>query len=96
MQESKKPVAGRPKGTKSFVPAPAIAFGKAVRARRIEVGLSQEDLASTASVERSHMGKIERGEHMPNFVLILRLAIALNIPAGELVDKAVSLIDEAY
>ncbi len=92
MQASKKPIAGRPKGTKSFVPAPAIAFGKAVRAHRIQAGLSQEDLANKASVERSHMGKIERGEHMPNLVLILRLATALEISAGELVDQAVKLI----
>ena len=39
------------------------------------------------------MGKIERGEHMPNLVLILRLATALEISAGELVDQAVKLIE---
>ena len=38
------------------------------------------------------MGKIERGEHMPNFVLILRLAKALQVRPGELVDKAVALM----
>ncbi|MEY4725744.1 MAG: hypothetical protein RLZ36_371 [Pseudomonadota bacterium] len=96
MQEPKKPLAGRPKGTKSFDPAPALAFGKVVRSRRIEVGLSQEELANIASVERSHMGKIERGEHMPNLVLILRLADALKITAGELVNDAVDLIERAY
>ena len=92
MQEHKKPTAGRPRGTKSFDPAPAIAFGAAVRERRLKVGISQEELASTAQVERSHMGKIERGEHMPNFVLILRLAKALNLKPGQLVDRAVELI----
>lgn len=92
MQEPKKPTAGRPRGTKSFDPAPAIAFGSAVRERRLKIGISQEELASTAQVERSHMGKIERGEHMPNFVLILRLAKALDIKPGQLVDRAVELI----
>ena len=92
MQEHKKPTAGRPKGTKSFDPAPAIAFGKAVRERRLQIGISQEELANRAQVERSHMGKIERGEHMPNFVLILRLANALQISPGTLVDSAASLV----
>lgn len=92
MQERKKPTPGRPQGAKTFDPAPALAFGTAVRERRLVVGLSQEELAARATVERSHMGKVERGEHMPNFVLILRLAKALDISPGALVDRAVELI----
>lgn len=92
MQERKKPTPGRPQGAKTFDPAPALAFGAAVRERRLEVGLSQEELAAGAAVERSHMGKIERGEHMPNFVLILRLARALGVTPGKLVDRAVDLL----
>jgi len=34
------------------------------------------------------MGKIERGEHLPNLVLILRLAKALSVRPGLLVDRA--------
>jgi hypothetical protein len=29
-----------------------------------------------ADVEHSHMGKIERGEHVPNLVLILKIVAA--------------------
>lgn len=94
MQESIKPKSGRPKGAKTFDPAPALAFGLAVREARLKAGLSQEELANTAAVERSHMGKIERGEHMPNFVLILRLAKALVIRPGALVDQAVLKLTE--
>ena len=78
---------GRPIGSKTYDPEPAIAFGNAVRERRIEKALS-----SMACVERSHMGKIERGEHLPNLVLILRLAEALGIKPGELVDRAKELM----
>ena len=88
MLEPKKPRPGRPKGTKTFDPAPALAFGEAVRKRRFELGLSQEELANAAQIERSHMGKIERGEHLPNLILILRLAKALSIKPGTLVDRA--------
>ena len=47
--------------------------------------MAQEELAALAEIERSHMGKIERGEHMPTLALILRIAIALNRSAAELI-----------
>ena len=92
MLEPKKPRPGRPKGARTFDPAPALAFGDAVRERRFELGLSQEQLGNPAQIERSHMGKIERGEHLPNLILILRLAKALSIKPGLLVDKAAEAI----
>ena len=92
MRERAKPRPGRPKGAKTFDPAPARAFGAAVRTRRLEVGLSQEALALAAQVERSHMGKIERGEHIPNLVMIFRLAQALGVTPGDLVDHAAALV----
>lgn len=75
---------GRPPGATSYEAAPALAFGKAVRAARLRRGLAQEELAGSAGVERSHMGKIERGQHMPTLALILRVAGALDISAAEL------------
>ena len=41
------------------------------------------------------MGKIERGEHMPNLVLILRIAAALKIKPGLLVDEVAHELDLA-
>ena len=76
---------GRPVGSTTYEPEPALAFGQAVRAARMEQGMAQEELAALAAIERSHMGKIERGEHMPTLALILRIAIALNRSAAELI-----------
>ncbi|MFG1304651.1 helix-turn-helix transcriptional regulator [Xanthobacter autotrophicus] len=75
---------GRPKGTTTFEAKPAKAFGEAVRSIRLEKATAQEALANIAGIERSHMGKIERGEHMPNLALILRIANALECSAAEL------------
>lgn len=75
---------GRPPGTTTFEAEPALAFGKAVRAVRMEQGIAQEELAALAGIERSHMGKIERGEHMPTLALILKIALALKISSAEL------------
>jgi len=58
------------------------------------MGLSQESLALLSQVERSHLGKIERGEHIPNLVLIFRLAHNLKIPPGELVGRAAKLLGD--
>lgn len=83
---------GRPKGTTTFDRKLAVAFGSIVREKRISIHLSQEDLAYSAQVERSHMGKIERGLHMPNLALILKLSKALSVTPGELVDLAVAQV----
>ena len=50
----------------------------------MEQGIAQEELASLAEIERSHMGKIERGEHMPTLALILKIATALKTSAADL------------
>lgn len=55
-----------------------------MRALRTEDGVAQETLAHQAGIERSHMGKIERGEHMPTLAMILKIARALGRSAGEL------------
>ena len=81
----KRPIQrGRPAGSTSFEAEPALAFGAAVREARTAQGMAQETLAHRAGIERSHMGKIERGEHMPTLALILKIAIALKISAADL------------
>lgn len=84
MQQKREIQRGRPTGATTFEAVPARAFGEAVRALRLEEGVAQETLAHLAGVERSHMGKIERGEHMPTLAMILRIARALDRSAGEL------------
>ena len=68
---------GRPAGATTFDAELAQAFGAAVRALRAERGVSQESLVNLAGIERSHTGKIERGEHMPTLAIIFKIAGAL-------------------
>ena len=75
---------GRPPGTTRYEAEPALAFGKAVRAFRMDQGVAQEELAALAGIERSHMGKIERGEHLPSLAVILKVAAALKMSGTEL------------
>lgn len=63
-------------------------LGRAVRVVRKTRGLSQEALADVAGIDRSHMGKIERGERNVTFLNIVRICIALDISVAQLVSDA--------
>ncbi len=65
-----------------------VRFGQAVRARRLTLNLSQEALADLAEIDRSHMGKIERGERNVTFLNILRIAKAMKSDPSDLFKDA--------
>lgn len=65
-----------------------VAVGSAVRALRKGLGMSQEELAHVASIDRSHMGKIERGERNVSFSNIMRISVALGCQPSELLARA--------
>lgn len=88
--------AGRPRGATTADPVVAKAFGDAVRSVRTTKGVAQEALAHAARIERSHMGKIERGEHMATLALVLKIAKALGISSCELMAATEALLPRAY
>lgn len=63
-------------------------LGEAVRAARKARGLSQEALADASGIDRSHMGKIERGERNVTLLNVLKIAAALNASAADLLREA--------
>ena len=64
----------------------AVAFGAAVRERRKAKEWTQERLAEAAGVAAIQVGFVERGENIPKLTMILRLARALGVRPGELID----------
>lgn len=54
-----------------------VALGLAIRLRRKELGLSQEALANVVHIDRSHMGRIERGERNLTFANIVKISVGL-------------------
>ena len=86
---------GRPAGSTTHDAELAHAFGAAVRALRMERGIAQESLAHQAGIERSHMGKIERGEHMPTLAIIFKIAGALECSTAVLMSEAESQLAAA-
>lgn len=65
-----------------------MSLGAAIRARRKELEMSQEALADFAEIDRSHMGKIERGERNVTFMNIIRIARAMEVLPSELLRDA--------
>jgi transcriptional regulator with XRE-family HTH domain len=64
------------------------ALGEAIRACRHERGLSQESLGLEASLDRSYMGQVERGEKNLGFTNLLKVARALDLKPSELLRRA--------
>lgn len=65
---------------------PGLAFGKVLRAVRREVGLTQEQLAHSAEIDRTFVSLIERGERQPTVRVIFRLAEALRVTPSRLIE----------
>ena len=65
-----------------------VLFGAAIRSLRKEKEISQEALAYLANIDRSHMGKIERGERNVTVLNIIRIAHALDCRPSELFAQA--------
>jgi len=80
--------AGRPAGATSYDKAIALAFGDIVRERRLRKELPQEELASRAEVDRSHLSKVERGSNLPTLPVIFKISKGLGCDPGVLVQEA--------
>ncbi len=63
----------------------AAAFGTVLRRLRKAAGLTQEKLALEADVRRTYVSILELGQQQPTLTTILKLAVALRRPAGEIV-----------
>ena len=67
-----------------------IAFGKVLRRYRIAAGLSQEQLASEAEVQRNFISLIELGHNQPTISTVLKLSHALGLSAQTLIGDTES------
>ncbi|SET24027.1 helix-turn-helix domain-containing protein [Thorsellia anophelis] len=65
-----------------------VLLGNAVRNRRKELKISQEELAALAGIERAHMGRIERGERNVTILNVIKIANAFKCRPSELLADA--------
>src|SRR5260370_42224431 len=64
-------------------------FGDAVRARREELDLTQEELAAEVGIHRTYLSDVERGGRNICLINVERMADALDLTLPELFQRVV-------
>ena len=55
-----------------------------LRGRRVALGLSQEEMALRAGIDRAYVGRVERAKENITVATLEALAVVLNIHVGQL------------
>jgi transcriptional regulator with XRE-family HTH domain len=71
--------------------SPQHALGEAVRRRRRELGLTQEELALRSGLHQRWISNVENGKRNPSYSSIGRLAAGLELAPSELMASAESI-----
>lgn len=65
----------------------AIEIGKMIKIAREKKNISQEELAFQCDIDRSYVGHLENGRHIPSSYMIALIASRLKISADHLIPK---------
>jgi transcriptional regulator with XRE-family HTH domain len=63
------------------------AFGQVVREARLGQGMTQEDLAFNAGLNRNYVADIEKGRRKPSLITIFSLAKGLELSPSVLISR---------
>jgi transcriptional regulator with XRE-family HTH domain len=69
-------------------PTSQTALGLAVKARREELGLTQEQLDLRTDLHQRWISNVETGKRNPSYASLRRLAAGLELSASELLHRA--------
>jgi transcriptional regulator with XRE-family HTH domain len=72
----------------SASPAFQAALGLAVKQRRQELGLTQEQVANNSGLHQRWLSNVETGKRNPSYGSLRRLAAGLELSASELLQRA--------
>lgn len=64
------------------------ALGAAVKTRRLELGLTQEQLSLRAELHQRWISNVETGVRNPSYASLRRLARGLDLTTSELIRRA--------
>lgn len=63
------------------------ALGQLVKQRRIELGISQEELGLRANLDRTYISGVERGVRNPSVTALVSLGSGLGITVSDLLEN---------
>lgn len=72
----------------SAAPAPQAALGEAVKTRRVDLGLTQEQVSLRSDLHQRWLSNVETGKRNPSYASLRRLASALELTTAELIARA--------
>jgi transcriptional regulator with XRE-family HTH domain len=61
-------------------------FGSNLRAIRKELGMTQEEVSERSGVQAGEISRIERGKRDPQVSTLIKLAKAVRVPPGRLLE----------
>lgn len=81
-------------GVTTRPPTPDIGslFGEVLARYRVGAGISQEELALRADIDRTFVSRLERGIRQPTITTLFALAEALGVNAADLVREVESIL----
>jgi transcriptional regulator with XRE-family HTH domain len=62
-------------------------FGKVIKQLRQERGMSQQELADYAEIDRSYISDMERGRYNPTLLTVYKLADILKVLPHEIIHR---------
>ncbi len=69
-------------------PAFQAALGQAVKARREDLGLTQEQLFLRSQLHQRWISNVETGKRNPSYASLRKLAVALELSTAQLIAQA--------
>lgn len=64
----------------------AVYIGSRISARRAQLGFTQDEIAVRTAIDSSNLRAYEHGRAMPSIFTLVRIAHALDVSPGELID----------
>lgn len=69
-----------------------VQLGKRLTAQRKRIGISQEELAFRAGIDRTYISQMERGVCNPSLLVLFKVAAVLEVELVGLFDRASSVV----
>jgi transcriptional regulator with XRE-family HTH domain len=76
-------------------PAFQLALGEAVKDRRQELGLTQEQLANETGLHQRWISNVETGKRNPSYASLRRLAAGLELSVSQLIERTEQIEGDA-
>jgi transcriptional regulator with XRE-family HTH domain len=76
-------------------PTPQRALGHAVKTRRQELKITQEQLANDTDLHQRWISNVETGKRNPSYASLRRLATGLRLSTSELIARAEQIEDDS-